>query len=155
MKGLYLLSCVCIAMIVSIQCHEKFAEVTKRITKRGGHACEVAKEITAELLMEWANKTVDDFKEPEMEAPRYKLGCYAACWMQDKDIVTNDKINKEKVNEIIKMGMSSSEEMPQQKLETTPQYIAIQNCITAANTLTDICEIGWEFGKCMSPYVGF
>lgn len=155
MKGLYLLSYVCIAMFVSIECQEKFIEVTQRITKRGGHACEIAKQITPELLTEWANKTMEDFKEPEMEVPRYKIGCYAACWMQDRDIITNNKINRKKVSDILKMGMSSSEEMDQRKLETTPQYIAIQTCITTANTLTDLCEIGWEFGKCTSPYVGF
>ncbi|XP_046815401.1 uncharacterized protein LOC124422660 [Vespa crabro] len=90
---------------------------------------------------------LERLEKSEREEFRYKIGCYLSCLFQQYKTMDGAHIQISDMIELFKSDSKFYAEDTQKEIDDIA--ITIEMCAKQVEIITDACEVGWKFGKCM------
>ncbi|XP_035733989.1 uncharacterized protein LOC118446901 [Vespa mandarinia] len=90
---------------------------------------------------------IERLEKSEREEFKYKIGCYASCLFQQYKVMDGPHIQISDMIELFKSDLKFYGPYIQKEIDEFP--ITIEMCAKQVEIITDACEVGWKFVKCM------
>ncbi|XP_047346379.1 uncharacterized protein LOC124947787 [Vespa velutina] len=145
MKKLLIVVCVCFFVFKTIE-----SETTEYIENMSNETfnedfCFNMSGIAPEHLF-FINQ-MERLEKSEMEELRYKIGCYVSCSFQQYKTMDGAHIQISDMIELFKSESKLNGAFTQKEIDEFA--ITIEMCAKQVEIITDACEVGWKFGKCI------